>query len=100
MPIPSHDTWIKQTKCGVFKPRSKELCAIDNAILDYHRSRSQYGYDWAARELRIRLEAWKKAKGTNWKINDRNKNGMLTKLDQDLPAAKTGVIGTGSDMEG
>lgn len=86
--LPTLDNWKKMTAGGTFKPRSSELKAIDAALEAYHKSNSKYNHDWYANEARIALEKWKKAKGANWKLNDRNKSGIIADLDNQLPALK------------
>src|SRR5690348_12015555 len=80
MPIPSSQQWINDTKLGITKPRSTQLQALDAAIVQYERSRSPENL-WKVRNT---FEDWKRAKGTAWKSNERNRGGAMTRLDQEL----------------
>ena len=80
MPIPSHQQWMSDTNLGFGKPRSAPLKALDNAIQQYERAKSQE----ALFQVKNAFEDWKRSKGANWKASDRNRRGAVTRLDQEL----------------
>ena len=79
MPIPSHQQWMNDTKLGITKPRSSQLQAVDEAIRQYERSKSQENL-W---KIRNAFDDWKRAKG-NWEASDRNEGRAMTRLDREL----------------
>lgn len=80
MPIPSHQQWMTDTRLGVLRPRSSQLAAVDNAIAQYERARTQDNLF----KIKHALEDWKRFKGAGWKASDRNKGGAITRLDTEL----------------
>ncbi len=81
----THEEWIQGTQSGLFSPRSSELKAVDKALAAYQKATTPYGKDWESREVRIALEKWKKSHGPTWKTSERNKTGLVERLDRELP---------------
>lgn len=80
MPIPSHQSWLTETKLGVVKPRSSQLKAVDDALQQYERVRNENNLF----KIKNAFEDWKRAKGPGWKNSDRNRGGAITRMDQEL----------------
>lgn len=80
MPIPTLQTWLTETKLGTLKPRSSQLKAVDDAIQQYEQQRTENNLF----KIKNAFEDWKRFKGPTWKVSDRNRNGAVTRLDQEL----------------
>jgi hypothetical protein len=80
MPIPSLQQWLNDTRLGVTRPRSAQLKAVDDAIAQYERARTQDNLF----KIKHAFEDWKRYKGPAWKASDRNKAGAITRLDAEL----------------
>ena len=78
MLIPSSQQWLNDTSLGVFRPRSAQMKAIDEAIKRYEHARTQENL-W---KIKNALEDWKRAKGVVWTASDRNRGGASARLDQ------------------
>jgi hypothetical protein len=87
MPIPTSQQWLSDTSMGVFRPRSAQLKAIDEAIKRYEQARTTENLQ----KIKNALEDWKRSKGPIWMTSERNRSGAVTRLDQELgriPAAR------------
>lgn len=82
----SHAEWLKFTDGGTFSVRSSELKAVDNALRDYHTSKS----DLALATLQGALLKWMQAKGSDWKSSVRNKNNAVDNLYKQVTGLGTG----------
>lgn len=81
MAVMSHADWIAGTKRGIFTPRSKQLDAIDKALLDYEtKGKTQE----LLAKLKNALDAWIAYKGPGWKTSTRNKNGTVELLQTQI----------------
>lgn len=80
MPIPSHQSWLTETKLGAMKPRSSQLKAVDDALQQYERVRNENNLF----RIKHAFEDWKRSKGAGWKTSERNRGGAITRLDQEL----------------
>jgi hypothetical protein len=80
MNIPSHQQWIQDTSAGVMSPRSAKLKALDDAILQYERTKSEKDL-W---RIKNALEDWKRYKGAAWQASERNRRGTVKRLDEEL----------------
>jgi len=74
--IMTKDTWMKETKRGLFTPRSEELTNIDDALKDYHKVRNPINLGL----LKKSIEDWMKSKGSGWRKSTRNSKGTVAKL--------------------
>lgn len=73
--IPSLASWKTRTS-RTLKPRSALLKAIDAALEQYERSRTEANKT----QIRTALNAWIQAKGANWQSNARNGDGVVKQL--------------------
>lgn len=84
MSIPTSQQWLSQTAIGVFRPRSTQMKAIDEALKRYEQARTPDNL-W---KIRNALDDWKRSKGPNWAASDRNlpkgRNGIITLLSNEL----------------
>jgi hypothetical protein len=80
MKIPSHRQWIQDTSANILTPRSPKLKAVDDAIQQYERTKSEKDL-W---RIKNSLEDWKRYKGLAWKDSVRNKSGAIKRLDDEL----------------
>jgi hypothetical protein len=80
MPLPTHQTWLSDTKLSALKPRSSQLKAVDEALLRYERSRQQTDLF----KLKHAFEDWKRFKAAGWEGSERNKGGAISRLDREL----------------
>jgi len=80
MTIPNYEQWKRETSLGILKPRSAVLQALDTAIDKYSRAKTQDNL-WAIKNA---FEDWKRAKGPQWLQSDRNRNGAVKRLADDL----------------
>lgn len=69
--------WMERTKRGLFKPRSKELMAVDEEFRKIETLKD-VGQMTA---LRKALDNWKKSKGPTWRTSIRNHDGAVEELD-------------------
>jgi hypothetical protein len=78
-PIMPVKDWLDRTS-SVFKPRSKELQALDTAIANYHAAGVKTPQLLA--EVKKQLDAWKRTQGAGdaWKSSTRNKDGYVELL--------------------
>lgn len=76
----SYDQWMRGTKLGLTKPRSKMLKQVDLALEQYDllRTKKQSSY------LRTCFNTWKLSKGVEWEESKRNNKNMVTDLDKML----------------
>ena len=81
--IPTHNQWLEDTELNVLKPRSSTLRAVDQAIWQYERSRSERDL-W---RIRNAFEDWKRSERPTWQTSERNRKQAITLLDREL--AKT-----------
>ena len=91
--VMKHETWLKNTEIR-FKPRSKTLKAIDQALEDYHTTPTEE----RLRRLRISVHHWKMTKGFDadagkpaWLLSERNHKGSVATLDLQLYGVKNGT---------
>jgi hypothetical protein len=85
--VMKHETWMDLTNAGMFKTRSSQLKAVDNALVAYHANPSQS----AMSELKLALHHWKMLKGYDgnggkpaWVTSDRNKRSGVSNLDMQV----------------
>ncbi|RYG00321.1 MAG: hypothetical protein EON94_09710 [Caulobacteraceae bacterium] len=77
MSIMEPDEWMKRTKLGVLKPRSKELKQLDAALVYF----KQAGASPANLDMLIAaFDLWANSKGAGAENSERNKNGAVTDL--------------------
>ena len=76
MAIPQFKDWMDRTKRGVFTPRSPELQALDKALEKFDKDKSLIN----KQRLKEQLDAWIKAKGSNWRASTRNKDKVVEEL--------------------
>lgn len=80
------ETWKNLTEVS-FKPRSKYLKRVDNALLQYHKTKSLQDLS----KLKIALHHWKMSKGyesiggrPRWMTTDRNSRKAVETLDKQI----------------
>jgi len=81
--VMSYEEWMRDTKRGLFTPRSSELGAIDTALQEYDtggKTRRKLI------DLKTALDAWIRKKGAGWKDSTRNKTGTLETLVNQVSA--------------
>jgi hypothetical protein len=76
--IMSHARWMKYTDGGMTSIRSKELKAIDAAVLRYNNTKATADLD----ALRLAITAWMDKEGARWKSSIRNKYNAVDDLDK------------------
>lgn len=84
--IMTHEHWMKHSDGGITSVRSGRLKAVDAALLQYHRTRS----DADKNRLRTALVAWMGSKGSAWKTSVRNRYNAVDDLCRqvmDIPGA-------------
>lgn len=72
-----YDLWIKRTKAGIGKPRSRALKKIDQCLKDFH---TRGKTPTQRNNLVLAIDAWKQEKGAGWRNSIRNKNGAVNDL--------------------
>jgi hypothetical protein len=84
-----HAQWLKLTYGGLTSIRSSQLKKVDNALAEYHKTKTPASLD----TLRTALVGWMQKEGPKWKTSVRNKFGAVADLYKqvmDLPGpAKT-----------
>ena len=85
MAIMDHNTWMSETKRGIFTPRSAKLVVIDRALEQYQKAKSPGNLQ----SLKGALDEWIRLKGANWKSSTRNRNGTVERLLQEITAELT-----------
>jgi hypothetical protein len=80
MGIPTHKQWMQDTAAGFTSPRSAKLKAVDDAILQYEKTKNQKDI-W---RIKNAFEDWKRYKGLTWDKGVRNGKGAATRLNGDL----------------
>ncbi|HEV7915075.1 MAG TPA: hypothetical protein VGP22_15015, partial [Albitalea sp.] len=80
MPIPKHQAWMQATTLGVLRPRSTQLKAVDQALLQYETAPTQQNLF----RVRNAFEDWKRFKGAAWQQSDRNRGGAMLQLNVQL----------------
>ena len=80
MAIPSHWQWMQDTAGGFTKPRSAKLKVVDEAILQYERTKNSNDI-W---RIRNAFEDWKRSEGPTWDKSLRNRTGAVTRLNVEL----------------
>jgi hypothetical protein len=83
VPIPTLQHWMAETSLGIAKPRSSPLKELDAAIESYGRIKTPENLF----KIRNCFEAWKRYKGANWQISERNRGQALTNLERELTIA-------------
>ncbi len=83
MAVMSLERWLEETH-ETFNFRGTELTAIDNALRDYHQTRSNE----SLRKLRVAFNAWTSKQGLNWEQSSRNGKGAFTKLNRQITEAQ------------
>lgn len=95
----THAQWMKDT-AAFGRVRSKELKALDNALMLYEQALTGSGSVLQEKKnLQNALEAWKaaqKAKGQDWRSSVRNKLKAVEKLDAELGHVIMGAGGLSS----
>ncbi|HWC89669.1 MAG TPA: hypothetical protein VG433_08440 [Pirellulales bacterium] len=79
--VVSHADWMKETAVTM-RIRSSQLKELDAAIKKFEELSTKEAFD----AIKLKLTGWKNLKGAGWKTNDRNKSGMITKLDNQITA--------------
>jgi hypothetical protein len=79
--VVSHAEWMKETAVTM-RIRSSQLKELDAAIKKFEELSTKEAFD----AIKLKLTGWKNLKGAGWKTNDRNKSGMITKLDNQITA--------------
>ena len=75
--VMSYEDWMRDTKRGLFTPRSSELGAIDTALHQYDtggKTRPKLV------DLKTALDAWIREKGAGWRNSTRNNTGTVETL--------------------
>lgn len=93
----TYERWMKET-AAFGRPRSKELKALD-AALEAYRDAELNGTGSVLKErqsLKQALDAWKAAKGPNWRQSVRNKFKTVELLDAELSHVIVGKGGLNS----
>jgi hypothetical protein len=80
MSIPTHHQWMQDTSAGVLTRRSAKLKAVDDAIFQYGKTRSDKDL-WRIKNV---FEEWKRYKGPSWQASERNRAGAVRRLDDEL----------------
>lgn len=80
MAIPTYAQWIQETSLSVLKPRSSQLKAVDEAIQQYEKTRSDKDL-W---RIKNSFEDWKRYKGMTWERSERNGRRAITMLNFEL----------------
>ena len=88
--IPKHQQWLTDTSLGVLRPRSGPLKAVDDAIREYERAATQPNLF----KVKNAFEDWKRSKGPNWRISDRNRAPAfaITRLEDELKLVADGGL--------
>lgn len=77
MAIMSYDEWMRRTKLGVMKPRSKSLKVLDSALKAFKDNGASSVYLEA---LIAAFNAWALGKDAGFENSERNKGGAITDL--------------------
>jgi hypothetical protein len=80
MNIPTYEQWKQDTSLGILKPRSALLQSLDATIEKYNKAKTQDNL-WAIKNA---FEDWKRSKGDQWQLSDRNRNGAVKRLAAEL----------------
>jgi hypothetical protein len=80
MSIPTYKEWMDGTTLGITKPRSAQLKALDQALLEYDKLKN----DKTLWRLKNAFEDWKRYKGLPWEGSERNKTRIITNLNLEL----------------
>jgi len=80
MGIPTHKQWMQDTAAGFTSPRSPRLKALDDAIMQYDKTKNPKDV-W---KIKNAFEDWKRYKGLTWDKGVRNNKGAVTQLSTDL----------------
>lgn len=80
MSIPTYEQWKKDTSLGILKPRSGLIQSLDSAIEKYNNAKTQENL-WAIKNA---FEDWRRSKGSSWEQSDRNRNGAVKRLANEL----------------
>ena len=62
MGIPTHKQWMQDTAAGFTSPRSPRLKALDDAIMQYDKTKNPKDV-W---KIKNAFEDWKRYKGLTW----------------------------------
>lgn len=76
----SYDEWMKQTRRGPLKPRSKQLRVIDACLREYDAHRGSLPHLEALWDA---LVVWMESK-TDWRSSVRNQNGAVDRLSDQI----------------
>jgi hypothetical protein len=84
------EEWKRGTDAGMLKVRSSEFEAIDAALRDYHaHGKTEASFV----RLRQTFDNWIRAQqraGKNWNQSERNKNGLVSKLHEQIVLVDAG----------
>jgi hypothetical protein len=69
MVVPGYTQWIKDTSANVLTPRSSKLKAVDEAIQQYEKTKTEKDL-WRVKNA---FEDWKRDHGSNWETSVRNR---------------------------
>lgn len=86
--------WLKYTNAGFTKPRSTQLKAVDEALKQYHLTKSPAAFS----NLQGALLKWIQKEGANWKNSIRNRNGNAVDTLYRQTIAVKNVKQTGEEM--
>jgi hypothetical protein len=85
--VMKHETWMELTNAGLFKVRSSQLKAVDNALAAYHATPNET----TMAQVKLALHHWKMLKGYDgnggkpgWVTSDRNKRSGVSNLDMQV----------------
>jgi len=85
------EEWLRQTDLGALSRRTDEMRAIDDALRAYHLAAGNK--DGAFVRLKMAFDNWirfQQRQGKNWKLSDRNKNGAITRLFDQITLVEAG----------
>src|SRR6185437_5032693 len=86
------EEWLRQTDLGALSRRTDEMRAIDEALRSYHLTPAAHR-DGAFVRLKMAFDNWirfQQRQGKNWKLSDRNKNGTITRLFDQITLMEAG----------
>lgn len=86
----NYSQWMKETKRGLFTPRSTKLKAIDSAFKKLSLCNTPTKEMKGKKQLIDSLILWLDSKDGKWEESTRNSKGTLKKLIQDLSKTRYG----------
>ncbi|HEY4029326.1 MAG TPA: hypothetical protein VGM25_03200 [Caulobacteraceae bacterium] len=84
------EEWLRLTDLGALSRRTEEMRAIDDALRAYHQAK---GGEAAFIRLKNAFDNWirfQQRQGKTWTQSDRNKNGAITRLHDQITLVEAG----------